>query len=158
MKGWGAACRRAARRASPLPATRSRARSHGTIQRAIAPEAARPGPVHLPILYLVWQIVKDKFQITRFLRFASQITRRTIFSCLARFPSNQFTQSPTIRVSAYPVAKICHVRLPGRPNFSSRLPGNDIFRYFPAQQQFHQKTEKPVYPVSHNSRFSLPGR
>ena len=42
---------------------------------------------------------------------------------LARFPSNQFTQSPTIRVSAYPVAKICHVRLPGRPNFSSRLPG-----------------------------------
>ena len=70
---------------------------------------------------------KDKFQITRFLRFASQITRRTIFSCLARFPSNQFTQSPTIRVSAYPVAKICHVRLPGRPNFSSRLPGNDIF-------------------------------
>jgi len=48
LKGSGAACRRAARRASPLPATRSRARSHGPIQRAIAPEAARPGPVGLP--------------------------------------------------------------------------------------------------------------
>ena len=48
LEGWGAASRRAARRASLLPATRSRARSHGTIQRAIAPESARPGPVDLP--------------------------------------------------------------------------------------------------------------
>jgi len=107
----------------------------------------------------------DKFQITRFLRFASQITRPTIFSCLARFPSNQFTQSPTIRVSGYPVAKICHVRLPGRPNLSSRLPGNDIF---PAQRNFikkcrfqitqHGEMSFPAYPTRRNVVSRLPGR
>ena len=107
----------------------------------------------------------DKFQITRFLRFATQITRFTIFSCLARFPSNQFTQSPTIRVSGYPVAKICHVRLPGRPNFSSRLPGNDIF---PAQRNFikkcrfqitqHGEMSFPAYPTRRNVVSRLPGR
>ena len=115
----------------------------------------------------------DKFQITRFLRFASQITRPTIFSCLARFPSNQFTQSPTIRVSAYPVAKICHVRLPGRPNFSSRLPGNDIFLLssnfikklrtsLPSLPQFTFQLTRPLtflmsdYPVGQLSRPDHP--
>ena len=123
------------------------------------------------VFYPYWQ--KDKFQITRFLRFASQITRRTIFSCLARFPSNQFTQSPTIHVSAYPVAKICHVRLPGRPNFSSRLPGNDIFLLssnfikklrtsLPSLPQFTFQLPRPLtflmsdYPVGQISRPDYP--
>ena len=94
--------------------------------------------------------MKNKFQITRFLRFASQITRPTIFSCLARFPSNQFTQSPTIHVSAYPVAKISHVSLPGRPNFSSRLPGNDIFLLSSnfVEKLTNQFTQSPTIRVS----------
>ena len=89
------------------------------------------------------------------MRFASQITRRTIFSCLARFPSNQFTQSPTIRVSAYPVAKICHVRLPGRPNFSSRLPGNDIFLL---SSNFIKKLRTSLPSLPQFTFQTLPGR
>ena len=103
-----------------------------------------------PLTYQDQESEKDKFQITRFLRFASQITRPTIFSCLARFPSNQFTQSPTIHVSAYPVANISHVRLPGRPNFSSRSPGNDIFLLSSnfIKKLTNQFTQSPTIRVS----------
>ena len=45
----GGLARRAAAASSPPPATRSRPRSHGSIQHAISPQtAARPGPVGLP--------------------------------------------------------------------------------------------------------------
>ena len=86
------------------------------------------------------------FQLTRSLKFlmsemrdypVDQVSRpdypATIFLLNSNFIkklTRQFTLSPTIRVSAYPVAKISQGRLPGRPSFSSRLPGND----FPAQQ------------------------
>ena len=48
LEGWGAACRRAARCASPRRRPDRRAGSRGTIERAIAPETARPGPVDPP--------------------------------------------------------------------------------------------------------------
>ena len=72
--------------------------SHGAILRSgMALGEHRPSlsasscPLEFPQLarILLSRKKKDKFQITRFLRFASQITRPTIFSCLpclARFP------------------------------------------------------------------------